>query len=265
MTGFPTLIWLLIGLLVCLPRVVLAAGAQSPPVAPAYDVSSVKWNKSGSHSTHVSGTDERYLATNVSLKLLLQSAYDIKPDLIFSLPQWTEDARFDIEAKVLDPATVKHLTREQREGMVRQLLEDRFGLKAHVEQKTLPVFDLIIAKSGSKLTQSPPDLPSPNGRGTGVNSHNNDISAHDIEMSGFANVLSQQVERTVIDKTGLTGKYDLDLKFSRDDSSASAHTDIDDSPSIFAALEEQLGLKLQAGKGAVDTLVVDQITQPSEN
>jgi uncharacterized protein (TIGR03435 family) len=244
------------------------ARAQTAPAAnPVFDISSVKWNKSGSHSTRVSSNDERYLATNVTLKNLLQSAYNIRPELISGLPPWAEDAHFDIEAKVLDPSTVAHIDSAQRAAMVRQVLEDRVQLKAHIEPKTLPVFDLVIAKTGSKLTPSPPDLPSPNGRGTGVNGRNNELDAHDLPMSGLADALTHQLDRPVIDKTGLTGKFDITLKFAREDISHASHgdTSADDLPSIFTAVEEQLGLKLEPGKGPVDTLVVDQLNQPSEN
>jgi uncharacterized protein (TIGR03435 family) len=246
---------------------VVGACAQTPAAAgPFFDISSVKWNKSGSHSMRISSNDGRFLATNVSLKMLLQSAYNIKQNLMSGIPPWAEDAHFDIEAKVLDPTTVEHINKEQRAAMIRQLLEDRFHLKAHIEQKTLAVFDLVLAKSGSKLTPSPPDLPSPNGRGTGVNGRNNELDAHDLPMSGVADVLTQQVDRTVIDKTGLTGKFDFTLKFSHDDNSAAPHGDSsDDLPSIFTAVEEQLGLKLVPDKGPVDTLVVDQFEQPEEN
>ena len=261
MSGTNTGLWLRKTAVACVLLTAAFAKAQTDPI---FDISSVKWNKSGSHSTHISSTDAFYRATNVNLKMLLQDAYNIRPELISGLPSWTDDARFDIEAKVLDPTTVAHLAPGQRAAMMRQLLEDRFHLKAHIEQKTLPVYDLVIAKSGSKLTPSPPDLPK--SRGTGVNSHNNEVDAHDIQMSAFADFLTHQVERTVIDKTNLTGKFDLTLKFSHDENSAAPHSDpSDDLPSIFTAVEEQLGLKLLPDKGPVDTLIVDQLEQPSEN
>ena len=254
-------LWLRKTAVACVLLTAAFAKAQTDRI---FDISSVKWNKSGSHSTHISSTDAFYRATNVNLKMLLQNAYNIRPELISGLPSWTDDAHFDIEAKVLDPTTVEHLAPGQRAAMMRQLLEDRFHLKAHIEQKTLPVFDLVIAKSGSKLTPSPLDLPK--SRGTGVNSHNNELDAHDIAMSAFADVLTHQVERTVIDKTNLTGKFDLTLKFAHEDNSAAPHGDSsDDLPSIFTAVEEQLGLKLLPDKGPVDTLIVDQLEQPSEN
>jgi len=261
MSGTNTGLWLRKTAVACVLITATIANAQTDPI---FDISSVKWNKSGSHSTHISSTDAFYRANNVNLKMLLQNAYNIRPELISGLPSWTDDAHFDIEAKVLDPTTVEHLAPVQRAAMIRQLLEDRFHLKAHIEQKTLPVFDLVVAKSGSKLTPSPPDLPK--SRGTGVNSHNNELDAHDIAMSAFADVLTHQAERTVIDKTNLTGKFDLTLKFAHEDNSAAPHGDPgDDLPSIFTAVEEQLGLKLLPDKGPVDTLVVDQLEQPTEN
>jgi len=268
MDGVSLRVWLQKSAAVSLLLVSALASAQTAQSAgPIFDIATIKWNKSGSHSTHISSTDVLYLATNVSLKNLLQSAYNIRPELISGLPSWTEDARFDIEAKVLDPATVAHINSAQRAAMVRQILEDRFQLKAHIEQKPLQVFDLVIARSGNKLTPSPPDLPYPNGRGTGINGRNNGLDAHDLPMSGLADALTHQLDRPVIDKTGLTGKFDITLKFTHEDTSAGTpHADAtDDLPSIFTAVEEQLGLKLQPDKGPVDTLVVDQLNQPSEN
>ena len=254
-------LWLRKTTVACVLLTAAFAKAQTDPI---FDISSVKWNKSGSHSTHISSTDAFYRATNVNLKMLLQNAYNIRPELISGLPSWTDDAHFDIEAKVLDPTTVEHLAPGQRAAMMRQLLEDRFHLKAHIEQKTLPVFDLVVAKSGSKLTPSPPDLPK--SRGTGINSHNNELDAHDIAMSAFADALTHQVDCTVIDKTNLTGKFDLTLKFAHEDNSAAPHGDSsDDLPSIFTAVQEQLGLKLEPRRMPVEVLVIDHVERPTEN
>jgi uncharacterized protein (TIGR03435 family) len=131
-------------------------------------------------------------------------------------------------------------------------------LKAHTETKILPVYELVVIKGGPKFKQSAGD--STGSRGTSI--HNRELTAHDIPMRSFASTLEGQVHRTVIDKTGLEGSYDLTLKWSPDDATS---TQTDSAPIIFTALQEQLGLKLQAAKGPVETLVVDHAEMPSEN
>ena len=137
---------------------------------------------------------------------------------------------------------------------------ERFQLKAHTEIKTLPVYELVVIKDGPKFKQSEDDT---HGSGTSIHGDHNgkELTAHNLSITSLASSLTNEVHRTVIDKTGLAGKYDLGMKWSADDGTAQA----DSLPSIFTALPEQLGLKLQAGKGPVETLVVDSVEMPSEN
>ena len=169
-----------------------------------------------------------------------------------------------------DSETLHAMSEEQRLGMLRALLADRFGLKVHAETKVLAVFELVVAKSGVKFSATPVAAAGEDknakfhdvGRG-GISINNSHLTAHDIEMPRFANTLSYQVHRTVIDKTALAGKYDFTLEWTPDDRTAA---DIDAAPpSIFTALQEQMGLKLQAAKGPVETLVVDSVMPPTEN
>jgi uncharacterized protein (TIGR03435 family) len=229
---------------------------------PVYDVVSIKLNKSGSGGVDVDTDDNRYLAKNVSLKDLLENAYGIKKDLISGVPGAVASARFDVEAKIVDrdPDALKKLTGRQYGQMLLPFLVERFQLKAHTEIKTLPVYELVVIKDGPKFKQSEDDT---RGSGTSVHGDHNgkELTAHNLSMTSLASSLTNEVHRTVIDKTGLTGKYDLGMKWSTDDGTAAA----DSVPSIFTALPEQLGLKLQAGKGPVETLVVDSVEMPSEN
>jgi uncharacterized protein (TIGR03435 family) len=227
---------------------------------PAYDVVSIKPNKSGSGSLDIETRNHTYSATNISLKKLLESAYDIKEDLISGVSGPVASARFDIEAKIVepDPDALRKFSATQKGAMLLPFLMERFRLKAHTETKTLPVYELIVIKGGPKFKQSAGD--STGNRGTSI--HNRELIAHDIPMTSLARTLEGQLHRTVIDKTGLTGSYDLALRWSPDDGS-SAQTD--SAPLIFTALHEQLGLKLQPAKGPVETLVVDHAEMPSEN
>jgi uncharacterized protein (TIGR03435 family) len=227
---------------------------------PVYDVVSIKPNKSGSGSLDVETHSNTYSATNISLKKLLENAYGIKEDLISGLSGPIASARFDIEAKIVepDPDALKKLSPNQRDAMLLPFLKERFQLKAHTETKTLPIYELIVIKGGPKFKQSSGD--STGNRSTNI--HNRELTAHDIAMGSFASTLEGQVHRTVIDKTGLEGSYDLTLKWSPDDATS---TQTDSAPAIFTALQEQLGLKLQPAKGPVQTLVVDHAEMPSEN
>jgi uncharacterized protein (TIGR03435 family) len=228
---------------------------------PAYDVVSIKLNKSGSGSVDTESNLTRYAATNIPLKKLLANAYDIREELISGVTGPMDSVRFDIAAKIVEPDydALKKLSPKQRRAMLLPFLAERFQLKAHTETKTLPLYELIVVKDGPKFKQSASD--SKQGGGTSV--HNNrELTAHDVAMTSFASTLEGQVHRTVIDKTGLAGSYDLALKWSPDSGS---DAQIDSAPSIFTALQEQLGLKLQAGKGPVETLVVDHVEMPSEN
>lgn len=243
------------------------SGSASPAESasaklPTYDVVSIKLNKSGSGSTDIDTDDNRYLAKNVSLKDLLENAYGIKKHLISGVTGSIESARFDIEAKIVDrdPDALKKLTGKQYGQMLLPFLVERFQLKAHIETKILPVFELVVAKDGPKFKPAKDDT---GGSGTSIHGDHNgsELSAHDISMTDLASSLTNQVHRTVIDKTGLAGKYDLGMKWTGDDSA----TQSDVGPSIFTALQEQLGLKLQSAKGPVETLVVDSVEMPSEN
>jgi uncharacterized protein (TIGR03435 family) len=232
--------------------------------APAYDVMSIKPNRSGSGSMSMNSNGDRYSATNVSLKNMLQGIYDIKEDLIFGLPGPIDSARFDIETKIVnpDPDVLKKLSTQQRRMLLLPLLAERFQLKTHTEIRTLPVYDLVVLQGGPKFKQS--SSANEHGGGIGVNGSGKTLTltAHDLPMASIAKALANPVHRTVIDRTGLTGNYDLTLHWSPEDSS---DTETDSAASIFTAFQEQLGLKLQPAKGPVETLVVDHVQMPSEN
>jgi uncharacterized protein (TIGR03435 family) len=257
------------------------ASAQTNAVAPgveaktrAYDVVSIKPNKSGSRGTMINVQNDSFSATNVSLKNMLLNAYDVKDYLISGLPGWANSERFDINAKIvdMDAAALKKVTGEQRQAMLQQLLVDRFQLKVHLQTEVLPIYEMVIAKGGLKIAPVEPPGSDPDadknkefkgmGRGS-MRVSNTELSAHDVPLENLAFSLSGRLSRTVVDKTGLTGKYDLLLTWSPDDGSAAGSDS--SAPSLFTALQEQLGLKLQPAKGPVQTLVVDHIEMPSEN
>jgi uncharacterized protein (TIGR03435 family) len=257
-----------------------AAGAKTP----AYEVVSVKPNKLGSNNVRINSSSGRYMATNVSLKMLLQSAYDLKmQDQISGSLGSLADARFDIEAK-MDEETVEAQKKlpakeasEQRQRMMQALLADRFQLKLHHETKELPMYALVVAKGGSKLKQADPNdtyangIKGPDGisRGGMMMTGRGTLTAQAVEMESLARQIGQMLGRIVQDKTGLTGKFDMQLKWTPDDLRSAAGADngaaADTGPTIYTALQEQMGLKLESTKGSVDTIVVDHVEIPSEN
>jgi uncharacterized protein (TIGR03435 family) len=251
---------------------------------PDFDVISVKVNKSGG-GIRIMNTPDGFLATNVPLKFVIGSAYAVRDDLISGVSGWADSGRYDITAKVAaaDVPTLKKLTAGQRAAMLQPLLTDRFKLKAHYETKTLPVYELVLSNRGSKLHQAVPGdtypngIKGPDGSGArGMMMMSGKITAQAVPIASLINVLSRQLQRTVVDKTGLTGKYDFILQWAPEqgegtvlaaglDAKTPQPASDSSGPSIFTALEEQLGLKLVPAMGPVKIVIVDHIEKPSEN
>jgi bla regulator protein blaR1 len=211
--------------------------------------------------------------TGASLKNLISLAYNVRPFQIIGESQWVDTERFDIDARTetsnagaaTNPADDR---RKINEGL-KSLLADRFQLALHSETKEQAVYVLVVNKGGPKLKEStePRSLIRMMGRGT--------IKGQAVALGMLVLNLSNELGRRVIDRTGLSGKYDFELKWdSGQDSAAQIRStqttelalpaDID-VPSIFTALQEQLGLRLESGKGPVEVLVVDRAERPSKN
>jgi uncharacterized protein (TIGR03435 family) len=240
---------------------------------PEFEVASIRLNNSGSGSSRADFDHGRFTATNEGIKGLIQyDAYGVAGPQIEGGPAWLASERFDIEAKV-DEATAVQMERlgpEERSQMKRQLIEqllsDRFKLAVHWETKELPVYALVRAKGGEKLTPTTDTSGS-----SGTSSNPGRLKASGITMARLAetltSILNREVGRVVVDRTGLEGRYNFTLEWSPLDgsSSSAANGSQGSGPSIFTALEEQLGLKLESGKGPVKILVIDRVEQPSEN
>ncbi|MGA1982576.1 MAG: TIGR03435 family protein [Acidobacteriaceae bacterium] len=244
-----------------------AAAIALAPTLPPYDVVSIKLHNSANEpmdqiSASMSIHDDVFTATNIPLKNILEFAYDVKEDLIFGLSGPVDSARFDIEAKVLanDAGTYPKLTDTQLEAMIIPLLADRFHLKAHLQPKTQPIYELVVLHGEPKFKLAQTDE---HNSSVNMSASNNDnvLTAKGASMADLAAALSDEAHRLVVDKTGLTGTADLTLKWTSDEAADQGGTVV----SIFTAVEEQLGLKLQPAKGPVDTLVVDHAEMPSAN
>jgi uncharacterized protein (TIGR03435 family) len=241
------------------PKEAMALADSTPP----YDVASVKQNKSADQSANMSIRDNVFTATNVPLNSLIEFAYDVRSDQIAGLSGPVSSARFDIEAKVVPPdgGPMPTLTDTVLQAMIIPLLADRFQLKAHLQSKTMPVYDLVVAHGGPKFQLAVEDDQTNSSMNMRASNNDSIITAKDSSMTDLAAELSDEVHRQVIDKTGIKGNADFTLKWTSDEAADQGGTVI----SIFTAVEEQLGLKLQPAKGPVDTLVIDHAEMPSEN
>jgi uncharacterized protein (TIGR03435 family) len=239
---------------------------------PAFDVVSIKPAKPGAHGSGSYTRGDVYTATNATLKEILEyDAYDLHGSQILGIPPTLASPAFDIEAK-MDPAVyaqMKTLSRDQRSlkfsEMIQQLLADQFKLVAHTETRQLPVYALVVAnpKTGPKI-QPAKDL------NRSISLNNGQIKAEGITLEDLAQKLTRSLSdvlgRVVIDQTGLTGRYDLTLKWTSDmTTSTTPNSEPDAPPDIFTAIQEQLGLKLESTKAPVPVLVIDHVEMPSEN
>jgi len=264
------------------------AGASQAPVprpftppnaaAAAFEVSTVKLDKSGSGSSGSNFTNGLFTATNIQLKNLMEySAYGIPQPRILGGPKWLDSERFDIEAKMESAAAerLETLSRDQRraetQAMFQRLLADRFKLAVHWETRELPVYALVLAKNGPNLPESK------NAPGeAGTSSGDGKFSAKGMTLTDIAEALTQELSRelgrVVVDKTGIQGRYDIVLKWTpvtgtdaASSGTESSTSQADAGPSIFTALKEQVGLKLESARAPVKVLVIDHAEMPTEN
>jgi uncharacterized protein (TIGR03435 family) len=225
---------------------------------PVYDVYSVRLNKSDSYTISTYSRGDSYEATNTTVLDLLLANYELAhAELVSKLPKWAETKRFNIRAKISDfkPEEVKSLTAEQKLDMQRRLLTDVFKLTVHREVKVQPAYEMVVAKRGLKMARSDKE------RGTSL-MNDSMLSMPGSTTQDLARRLTFLLRREVVDKTGLTGRYDIDLHWTPLNGDAPLS---DGSPTLFTALQEQLGLKLVLAKAQVETLVVDHIEIPDSN
>jgi uncharacterized protein (TIGR03435 family) len=252
------------------------AQVSPPPAssAPTFDVASIKPDREGNH-TRVSFNSNSLLATGMTLKALVELAYNVNDSQLFGGPDWGNSAKYEVQAKIDDTtaAALKSLSTEekqqQRRLMVQALLAERFKLKISQSSKELSIYVLSPVKKGPLFSQS--SLP---GNATsGITSSSGQTKFSGISLAIFADWLSGQVGRKVIDQTGLQGKFDFTLQWSQekqtpltDSNQGPAALSSDSSgPSIFTALQEQLGLKLESSKGPVQVLIIESAEKPTEN
>jgi uncharacterized protein (TIGR03435 family) len=258
-------------MLVALVISVGGVSAQTPVSRPkfdAFEVATIKPVPSEAKAARfitMQGVN-RFVEKDYTLKLLIAAAYSLSPQVISGGPAWMDSEHYDIAA--LTPGDVRP-TREEQMGMLRKLLTDRFQLSFHREPREFSVYVLETAKGGPKLKDSakPEDVPAL------INvmyPQSIKLPARNVTMGDFASMLQRAVlDRPVVDRTGLTGRYDFDLEWATDESQfngevPAASADANAAP-LFTAIQQQLGLRLVATKGPVDALIVDKAERPSAN
>ncbi|MBV9182624.1 MAG: TIGR03435 family protein [Acidobacteria bacterium] len=243
-----------------------------PPMAaeanPNFEVATIKPSKPDEPGKMLSVQGSRFKTVNTTTSDLINFAYDVQAKQVVNPPAWVSSDKFDIDAQPDTPGTPNP---QQLKGMVQKLLAERFELKFHEEKKELSAYVLTVAKNGPKLKKSegdPSGLPSLFFRQLGY------LTVRNASMAAFTHLMQSAVlDRPVVDQTGLEGRWDFILKWTPDESQFSGMgmkvpppSDAADAPPpLFTAIQEQIGLKLEAGKAPVPVLVVDHLEKPSAN
>ena len=229
----------------------------------AFEVASIRMHADRVQRVAAFVSGQRFTAEAMSLDNLITYAYDVKRYQVFGVPSWADSNnlncnRYDVSAK----AEGETLTQEQAKMMLQNLLAERFHLRFHREMKEMPVYALVVAKNGHKLKNAAPDAPIMM-RMSGA--------SKGLEMTVTAGTISQLVnqfsnangvDRPVLDRTALSGSYDYKLTWSP---YVGATSNDSEAVSIFTALQEQLGLRLEPQRALIETLVIDNAEKPTEN
>lgn len=235
---------------------ILAAGLCLGQVTPQFDVVAIRPSRTGEPGGGMTQIGGGVSVRNLSVNMLIEIAYNLKSFEISGGPGWVSTARYDIEAKAEGNPSF-----QERLKMLRPLLADRFQLKFHHETRQMRIYSLTVAKGGPKLRSAAARGYIRVGRGL--------LEGKGVTMPTLADLLGGSLDQRVIDKTGITGGFDIKLQwtpmerevdFPDGDSPGDAS-----GPSLFTAIREQLGLKLEPAKGPVEVLVIDHIDRPSAN
>jgi uncharacterized protein (TIGR03435 family) len=224
----------------------------------------------------------------VTLKMLIACAYRIQQFQVSRGPSWIDSDRFDIEGRAEDPK----VDFDQLRLMLRSMFEDRFNLKSHRETKESSVYALVLGNSGPKIElsidQASPDINghAPQGAGPSrgaIRMGAGTMVGNAVTLSLFARVLSQRLDRPVVDRTNLAGRFNILLQWAPNETEnpfdpggnklpetiidmTGGRVTVDPSgPSIFSAIQQQMGLRLESGRAPVEFLVIDHVDKPSEN
>jgi uncharacterized protein (TIGR03435 family) len=258
---------------------VVALGTIAVAQAPAFDAVSVKINTSGEQNSRFGGRPGGLQVSNNTLRSIIRNIWNLNGLQIVGGPAWIDETRFDILATVSG-----NPSRDQLIAMAKTMMADRFKLVTHTETRPIPVYALVLARADGQLGPNlrpsslndcnPPTPPAP---GTppppappqlagvdippcGTSTNAGILRAGGVRLDSFTRNMANAAGRIIIDKTGLTGAFDMVLRFNPDPNNPSS-----DLPTLFAAVQEQLGLKFDAQTAPTEVLVVDSAEQPTEN
>ncbi len=231
----------------------MPAQTPVPEKRAEFEVASIRPAKDdGDHDTN---TDKGFFRThNLTLKRLIARAYAVDTRQILGGPNWMDSDSYDITARI--PAEYAQQTREKVPEMIQSLLADRFQLIIHREPREVSGYALVVAKKGPKMERAKPEE-----TGSHADSNNTHLTAKNVTMEAFANHLSRDIGRLVVDRTSLTGGFNFELEWAPEKLESSS----DERASIFTALQEQLGLKLESAKVTTLAIVVDRAEKPDSN
>ena len=227
---------------------------------PGWEVATVRPSDPNARNDKFDVIGRHVIIQNQTVEIMLMMAYGLQKSQITSAPEWVKTERYDVDGV---PDVDGQPDVKQFQGMVRKLLAERFGLKTHMEQREMEVYALTLTKGGAKMEKSAGD---PNGV------MNEDVRNGDgqrrlrftnTSMKDLALLMLVEVDRPVVDQTGLEGRYNFQLSYTKDESRAP--TDGSAAPSLFTAIQEQTGLKLEAVKAPAPVLVVDKVERPGAN
>jgi uncharacterized protein (TIGR03435 family) len=214
--------------------------------AQSFDVAAIKLNPPGIFGGRVQFlAGGRFAAENVALNFLVEQAYGVRNYQVLGGPSWINEQHYDIQASS-DSATEAQMRR-----MLQGLLADRFQLKIRRETRELPIYALVVAKNGPKIKPLKPG----EGKRGGIGWDRDGLFAYQSTMEQIGHALENQLGRPVIDKTGLPGLYELRVQY--DERRLTEATADSERPSIFTAFQDQLGLRLEAQRGAIEVLVIE--------
>jgi len=227
---------------------------------PGWDVVTVRLSDPEKSRTTIELRGRHILLGNRTVETMLRVAYSLQENQILKAPDWVKTEHFDVDGI---PNVEGQPNAKQLQVMLRKLLAERFGLVTHTEKRELPVYVITVAKGGTKMTLNTSD---PSGRphdDDHSNAGQQTVQIWNTTMREFALVMLFYTDRPIVDETGLAGRYDLKLKWTFDESNAP--TDGSAAPSLFTAMQEQLGLKLEQVNRMADVMVVDKVERPGVN
>jgi uncharacterized protein (TIGR03435 family) len=227
---------------------------------PGWEVASVKLSDPNEENQTIRMNGRHLVLQKQTVETMMTVGYGVQRNQIADTPEWVRKENFDVDG-VADVEGQPDL--QQFQSLIRKLLLERFGLKMHREQREMPVFALKVAKDGPKLKSASHPGPQVNQLQAHGGIGYRTLQFTSTSMQDLTVMMLQFVDRPVVDQTGLKGQYDFELKYTYDD--MRAPTDGTAPPSLFTAIQEQVGLKLEPVKAPADVLVIDHVDRPSAN